>query len=439
MHNDMGQITAYGCIGERLGHSFSGEIHRMIGQALAEKGEPNAPYDYVLEEIAPENLEAFLSRRAICGINVTIPYKQSVMPYLDELTEVARQIGAVNTVVSRKGRLVGDNTDFYGLRHLLSTQGIDLKGKKVLIFGTGGTSNTAYAVAKDAGAKEILKVSRQSMEGCVTYDSLTSHTDANVIINTTPVGMYPNDEGNPLPEGVSLSMFPALCGVVDVVYHPLRTNLVLQAKELGIAATGGLAMLVAQAVAAAERFLDRSIAPEIIDRITKTIEKQKENLVLIGMPGSGKSTVGKLLSEWTGRRLIDTDEEFYKSTGVLPGAYIQANGETDFRAREAEVIRDAVAMTSGGVVATGGGAVLSDVNVRALKRNGRLIFLDRPLEALVGTSDRPLSANAEQLRRRYEERYDRYCAVADEHWHIALGESPEQTAKRAGLAEQMEG
>ena len=431
MNNDKGKITTYGCIGERLGHSFSGEIHRLIGLAIGGKAASDPTYDYVLEEIAPEQLEDFFSRRAFCGVNVTIPYKQRVIPYLDELTPEAREIGAVNTVVNRGGCLVGDNTDFYGLRHLLSTQGIDLKGKKVLIFGTGGTSHTAYAVAKRGGAREILKVSRQSMEGCVTYDQLASHTDANVIINTTPVGMYPNDEGNPLPDGVALADFSALCGVVDVVYHPLRTNLVLAARELGIPATGGLAMLVAQAVAAAECFVGESIAPEVIERITKTIEEQKENLVLIGMPGSGKTTVGKLLSERLGRPFVDTDEIFCKQTGIAPGDYIQANGEADFRMREAEVIRDAVARTSGGVVATGGGAVLSDDNVRRLKRNGRLIFLDRPLEALATSSDRPLSANAEQRRRRYEERYDRYCAVADEHWQIPDGETPEQTAKRA--------
>ncbi len=431
MNNDIGSITSYGCIGERLGHSFSGEIHRLIGLALAKDSSGNPKYDYVLEELKPEQVEAFFRRRAFCGVNVTIPYKQVIIPYLDELTPAAREIGAVNTVVNRDGKLLGDNTDFYGLCHLLSMKHIDLKDKKVMILGTGGTSNTAYAVAKHAGAREIFKVSRTEQTGCVTYDALTAHTDAQVIINTTPVGMYPNDEACPLPQGVSLSDFPSLCGVVDVVYHPLRTELVSMACELGIPATGGLAMLVAQAVAAAERFLGESIAPEVVSRVTATIEAQKQNLVLIGMPGSGKSTVGKLLSEQTNKPLVDTDEAFLQATGRTPADYIQQNGEAAFRVVEAQVIREQIAPLSGVIVATGGGVILRDDNVRRLKRNGKLIFLDRSLASLEATPDRPLSADRELLRRRYEERYDRYRAVADEHWRVADGETPEQTAQRA--------
>ena len=360
---------------------------------------------------------------------MTIPYKQTVIPYLDELTDTARAIGAVNTIVNRDGRLIGDNTDFFGMQYLLSTAGLDLKGKKVLIFGTGGTSRTAEAVAMAGGAKQILKFSRTEREGALSYDDLPLHTDADVIINTTPVGMYPNDEGSPLPEGLTLSHFPHLSGVVDAIYHPLRTELVMQALELGIPATGGLAMLVAQAAAATERFLGCRLDADIIASVIAEVQSSKENIVLIGMPGCGKTTVGNLLSGRLDRPLLDTDEAITRRVGSISD-YILTHGEAAFRELEAEVIRDEIARESGVIIATGGGAVLRDENVRRLKRNGRLVFLDRPLSALMATPDRPLSSDPDALRRRYEERYDRYCAVADVHLVVKDGESAERTAER---------
>lgn len=428
--NYMEAITEYGCIAEHLGHSFSGEIHHLLGLALSGENATEPCYRYTLQELRPDELSDFFKRKGFRGINVTIPYKQAVIPHLDELTDVAREIGAVNTIVNCDGRLVGDNTDFYGMNYLIASSGVDLKGKKVLIFGTGGTSKTAYVVAKHMGAREILKVSRQKQDGCLTYDELCLHTDAEIIINTTPVGMFPNDEACPLPDNLSLRDFKGLCGVFDAIYHPLRTKLIMAAKELRIPAVGGLAMLVAQAAAATERFLDCSVNGQIIEHITNTLQQQKQNIVLIGMPGCGKTTVGQLLSKMLGRELIDTDEEITKAVGMTPAAIITQHGEAAFRKIESEIIRDMIAPMSGVIIATGGGAVLDAQNVKRLKRNGLLYFLDRTLESLQATPDRPLSADPELLRQRYLERYEIYCSAADVHLSVDDNEPPQSTAQK---------
>ena len=430
MSKYMGTITEYGCIAEHLGHSFSGEIHHLLGLALAQKGAAEPIYHYALQELSPDEVAGFLEHRGFKGINVTIPYKQTVIPYLDEVTDAAREIGAVNTVLNRNGRLIGDNTDFFGMNYALSLAGIDVKNKKVLIFGTGGTSKTAFAVAKHGGAKTILKFSRKAQSGSLTYDELGAHMDADIIINTTPVGMFPNDEATPLPSGISLSNFKALCGVFDAVYHPLRTELIMAARALGVPAAGGLAMLVAQAAAAAERFLECTISQDVVLNVINSLEGQKQNVVLIGMPGSGKTTVGGLLSQATSRELLDTDREITQAVGMTPAEYITQYGEKEFRKVESDVIRERIAPCSGVVIATGGGAVLSDDNVRRLKRNGVLCFLDRSLASLQATPDRPLSADADMLRRRYEERYGRYREVADIHAVVEDGELPELTAQK---------
>lgn len=430
MSSYMGTITEYGCIAEHLGHSFSGEIHHLIGLALAGEKADDGSYRYALQELTPDEIENFFERRNFKGINVTIPYKQAVIPYLDELSDSAREIGAVNTIVSRDGRLIGDNTDFFGMNYALSLAGINLKNKKVLIFGTGGTSKTAYTVAKHQGARTILKVSRRAQDGCVTYDDLSQHLDAEIIMNTTPAGMFPNDERSPLPPAVSLADFKGLCGVFDAIYHPLRTELISSATALKIPATGGLSMLVAQAAAATERFLNCSISNNVVEHVIKVLQSQKENIVLIGMPASGKTTIGRLLSQKLGRELIDTDEEITKIVGITPAEYIAQYGEQEFRRVESEVIRERIAPLNGVIIATGGGAVLNDSNVRRLKRNGRLYFLDRSLESLEATPDRPLSADKTLLRQRYEERYDRYCSVADVRIEINEGETPGVTATK---------
>ena len=391
----------YGCIAEHLGHSFSKEIHAKL-----------ADYSYELCELAPCEVGAFLMQRDFRGINVTIPYKQTVIPFLDEISPIAREIGAVNTIVNRNGRLYGDNTDFWGMKYLLEREKINPKDKKVLIFGTGGTSRTARALARHEGAREVCVVSRTAGEGALCYEEATKCcADAEVIINTTPAGMYPNEEA--LPYGIDLAAFPCLEGLLDAIYHPLRSELVLAARARGVRATGGLTMLVLQAAVAVERFLDEALPLSRVQEVDREITLSKENVVLIGMPGCGKSTVGKQLAKRYGRTLIDTDQLVLEMSGESPASLIASRGEAAFRELESEAVRRA-ATQSGVVIATGGGVVLREENVRRLRRNGRLLFLDRPPEQLPVTQDRPLSQNRAALMKRYEERIDLYRSAADQ-------------------------
>lgn len=388
----------YGCIGEKLGHSFSREIHNRL-----------ADYTYELKELTPAELGAFMEAKEFAAINVTIPYKQDVIPYLSEISPQAKEIGAVNTVVNKNGKLYGYNTDFFGMRALIQRAGISLIGCKVLILGSGGTSRTARAVAADLGAKEILVVSRSGKDG-ITYETArTLHSDAEIIINTTPCGMYPNIRTVPL----DVADYPRLKGVVDAVYNPLRTELVLQARERGIPAVCGLYMLVAQAAYAVEFFLDTTVPQEKIEAVYRELFSAKQNIVLTGMPGSGKTTVGQLLARELGRTFLDTDELLTARAGATPAEIIPRDGEQAFRDLESAVIGEQAAPLTGCVIATGGGAVLRDENVRDLKRNGRIVFLDRPLAEIIPTGDRPLSSSREALEKRYRERYSRYCETAD--------------------------
>lgn len=411
----------YGLIGEHLPHSFSKEIHGRC-----------ADYDYQLKELTPDEVPSFMEEKDFKAINVTIPYKQTVIPYLTSVNEHALSIGAVNTVVNRNGELYGYNTDFYGMVSLIHRIGISLAGKKVLILGTGGTSHTARAVAKAEHAAKVVTAGRPVDSPDVTFDEVyETQTDADVIINTTPCGMYPYADGTPDRAGtpIDISRFPDLCGVVDVVYNPLRTNLVLDAKERGIPAEGGLYMLVAQAVKASRIFMgDESDDPsmeEVTRRIYREIASQKENIVLAGMPGSGKSTVGKALAQALGRTFIDTDEVIVQKTGKpIPAIFAEA-GEAGFRDLESQVVREVANASSGCVIATGGGAVLRDENVRALKRTGKIYFLNRSLDALLPTADRPLASTAEAIRQRYHERYDLYLATCDRE--IVIDEIMEHT------------
>lgn len=402
-----------GLIGRRLGHSYSPQIHRAL-----------ADYDYKLWELEPEELETFFRRQDFTGVNVTIPYKQAVIPLLDELSETARAIGAVNTVVRRGGKLYGDNTDFAGMAALIHRIMLSLEGKKVLILGTGGTSKTAMAAARSLGAAEIYRLSRSGRDGALTYeDAARLHADADVLINTTPGGMYPAVEGCP----VALDAFPNLSGVVDAVYNPLRTNLVLQARSRGIPAEGGLYMLAAQAAYASTLFRGCETSQRDIDLAYQTVRREMENIVLIGMPSSGKSTVGRALAERLGKRFTDSDALVTERIGMPIADYFAQRGEAAFREREQEAVAD-LAATGGQVIATGGGAILRPENVTALRRSGRLVFLDRSPEKLIATADRPLASDREALRRRYEERYDLYCAAAD--LHIDGDGTVEETAQR---------
>lgn len=389
----------YGCIGERLSHSFSKEIHNLL-----------ADYPYEIREVAREELDGFMEDADFLGINVTIPYKELVIPHLHSIDEAAERIGAVNTIVKREGKLYGYNTDFYGMTMLLAHAGVTVKDKTVAILGTGGTSKTANAVCRALGASKILTVSRRAREGVIDYEGLKAiGGELEVIINTTPVGMYPHQYESP----VDIVDFPRLSGVIDAIYNPLRSELVSAAKRKGIPAEGGLYMLVAQAVRASEIFLGREYPEGVLEEVYSRILAAKENIVLVGMPASGKSTVGALLAEMLGRELTDTDALIVEAAGKEITEIFKTRGEAEFRDMETEAVRRAATATAR-VIATGGGAILRDANVEALKQNGRLFFLDRPVEKLIPTDTRPLASDIDAIRQRYSERYSRYLAVCDE-------------------------
>ena len=390
-------MKKYGCIGKKLTHSFSKEIHAKL-----------ADYDYELIELSEQEIKPFFEKKDFHAINVTIPYKETVIPYLDFISDVAGRIGAVNTIVNKDGNLYGYNTDYYGMTALIQKIGINLKDKKVLVLGTGGTSKTAQVVAKDLGASDVLVVSRTKKENCITYDEATDeHINADVIINTTPSGMYPDCDSRP----IDISAFKCLKGVVDAVYNPLATNLISDARKKGIKAEGGLYMLVMQAVVAVEKFLDIKIPQETADTVFRTIYASKENIVLTGMPASGKTTVGKLL-KIDGFEFVDTDEEIEKRCECTIKELIATKGETYFRDIETEVIRD-VSSKGSRVISTGGGAILREENVNYLKRNGKLFFINASLERLHATDNRPLSDTYEKLKKLYSERLEIYQSTAD--------------------------
>lgn len=382
----------YGLLGERLGHSFSPQIHRDL-----------AGYDYQLLPTPPEAVEDLFARRAFQGLNVTIPYKRTVMPLCDEIDPRAAAIGAVNTVVNRNGRLTGYNTDIDGFLYMARRAGVDMAGKKVVILGSGGTSRTARAAAGELGAREIVTVSRHGEDN---YQNLSRHADAQVLVNTTPVGMYPNWGQSP----VSLESFPALEGVLDVVYNPLRTALLLQAEERGLPCSCGLPMLVAQAKRAAELFTGQNIDDSRAEAVLHGLRGQLTNIVLIGMPGCGKTTVGRALAEKLGRTFVDLDEEIVRRAGMPILEIFAREGEVGFRERESVLVREFGERT-GLVVSTGGGVVTRRENYIPLKQNGLLLHLRRDPAALP-TDGRPLSqATApEELWRR---RAPLYAAFAD--------------------------
>ena len=386
-------MGGYGLLGEKLGHSFSPKIHALLG---------DTPYD--LYEKRPHELEEFLLYGDLAGMNVTIPYKKTVMPYCAALTDIARRIGSVNTLVRRAdGTLLGDNTDYYGFDCLLQRAGIDPKGKKALVLGSGGASLTVQMVLRDREAGQVIVISRS---GADNYDNLHRHADAELIVNTTPVGMYPQNGVSP----VDLGMFPNCSAVVDVIYNPARTALMLQAEEQGIPCAGGLTMLVAQAVRSAERFLGRDFSDHTLERVLHTLERDTENIVLIGMPGCGKSLLGRALAEKLGKPFVDADQEIIRQAGKsIPDIFAQ-EGENGFRRRETEVLRR-LGSQSGQVIATGGGCVTREENKPLLRQNGKLIWVRRPVSVLP-TQGRPLSqrGNLEEMAR---ERMPLYAELAD--------------------------
>ncbi len=388
----------YGCIGEHLTHSFSKEIHNAL-----------ADYDYCIKELTPIELPGFMESRNFKAINVTIPYKKAVIPYLEWISSEAKAINAVNTIVNIDGKLYGYNTDFYGLKSLIERQNVDLKGKCVAILGSGGTSNTAYAVAQSMGAFVVVKVSRTPAEGYVSYDELYEMADRiDVIINTTPCGMYPNIGTS----AVEIARFNNLSAVFDAVYNPLVSRLIYDARQRGITAIGGLYMLVSQAAYAVEKFIDAPVNNNTIEKIYNDLYKSKMNIVLVGMPSCGKTTIGKALAEKFNKTFVDTDEYIVSLDGREIPQIFSEDGEKVFRQKESEAVFN-VAKSTNSVIATGGGAVLNESNIDILKENGRVYFIDRPLDLLITTGDRPLSSNREDLEKRYNERYSTYTVCAD--------------------------
>lgn len=388
----------YGLIGEKLSHSFSKEVHSLI-----------ASYEYEIREIAREDLDLFMQNKDFLAINVTIPYKEAVIPYLDGISEEAKSIGAVNTIVNRDGKLYGYNTDFLGMTSLLAHINITVENKKAIILGSGGTSKTARAVFQHLGASEIITVGRIKKDGVIDYAELyKKHTDADIIVNTTPVGMYPNNYDCP----VDLSNFTNLDGVVDAIYNPIRTNLILEAQKRGIKAIGGLYMLVAQAVFASEIFQGIKYDTDTLDKIYYKIKADKENIVLSGMPSCGKSTIGAILAKRLNRRLTDTDSEIIISANKSIPEIFKDDGEEAFRELETRIIAN-TSLQNSSIISTGGGSVLREKNVNALKQNGIIFFIDRSPDKLTPTDDRPLSSDKSAIIARYNERYDIYKGTSD--------------------------
>lgn len=381
-----------GLLGRKLSHSYSPQIHGMLGD-----------YAYELYEKEPEDLESFLKDGDFQGLNVTIPYKKSVIPYCDSLSPTAQKLGAVNTIVRRKdGSLLGHNTDYFGFQSMLQESKLSVTGKKVLVLGSGGASNTVKAVLEEGGATVIV-ISRN---GENNYENLSLHEDAAVIVNATPVGMYPTTGVSPL----ELDHFPKLEGVLDVIYNPARTKLLLDAEQRGLVAINGLWMLVAQAKESSEWFTESPIDDAKIFLIHKTLRSQMENIVLIGMPGCGKSTVGKLIADHTGLQFADADTEIEKLAGKSIPQIFAEDGEDVFRSYETRVL-SALGKESGLVIATGGGCVTRQENYRHLHQNGTVFWLMRPIQSL-STDGRPLSV-AGRLEEMYQIRRPLYEAFRD--------------------------
>nr|WP_325212524.1 shikimate kinase [uncultured Oscillibacter sp.] len=396
----------YGLLGRLLGHSWSVPIHKALGCE-----------GYRLIELEPEALGGFLRREDTGGLNVTIPYKREVMKFCDEIDPAARNIGSVNTLVRRGGKLYGYNTDIDGFLYMLRRAGISPAGKKVLILGSGGASLTAQAAARMEGAREVVVISRSGPD---SYENLPErHGDAEVLVNATPVGMWPHMEGSP----IDLRLLPALEAVADVIYNPGRTGLLLQAEALGIRRAGGLPMLVHQAKRAEELFFDASIPDGETENIAAQLWRDMTNLVLTGMPGSGKTTVGRALAALSGKPFTDLDEEIVKRAGKPIPEIFAREGEGAFRDLEVQVLAETCAQ-SGQIIATGGGAVLREENRTAMRRTGRVYRLCRRLEDLP-TAGRPLS-QAGKLEEMERVRGPLYEAAADRD--IWNDKSPAETA-----------
>ena len=380
-----------GLLGRKLGHSYSPAIHALLGD-----------YEYSLFEREPNELDSFLRNGDWDGINITMPYKQAVIPYLDSLTPIAKELAAVNTIIRRDGKLIGANTDYWGFLSMVAQSGLSLAGKKCLVLGSGGASKVAQAVLRSKDAYVVV-ISRG---GENNYENLSLHADAAIIVNTTPVGMYPNTGVSP----VDLDLFPHLEGVLDLVYNPARTQLLMDAEKRGIVAMNGLWILISQAIYAAEWFTGERISEEKIIKIHNHLRMQMENIILIGMPGCGKSTIGRLIAEKTGKTFADSDELVEKiAQKTIPRIFAE-DGEWIFRDWETKML-ESIGKQSGLVIATGGGCVTQERNYPLLHQNGTIYWLQRDLKTL-STEGRPLSQNAD-LQQLYENRKHMYLRFAD--------------------------
>lgn len=385
-------MKPYGLLGEKLGHSFSPLIHSRFGD-----------YEYRLFPTPREELESFLKSGTFGNLNVTIPYKKEVIPYCQSLSPLAKRIGSVNTIKVKEDGLHGYNTDYFGFCTMLKKGNIPIKGEKCAVIGSGGVSATVCAALEDLGAGQITVITEEKNTPAY-IDTLADHT---VVVNTSPVGMFPRNGRAPL----DLRQFHSLKGVADLIFNPLKTALMLQAEELGIPCVGGLIMLVAQAKQAAEIFEDKQIDDALIDAVTDEIQKQCENIILIGMPGSGKSEIGSRIAKALSKPFVDTDSLLEDRAGKPIPQIFAEDGEDAFRTMETQVLAE-VSAKSGLVISTGGGIVKRAENLPLLRQNGKVLFLERPLESL-STNGRPLSSSPEAVQKLYTERYPLYVAASD--------------------------
>ena len=388
----------YGLLGRTLGHSYSPEIHSLLGFA------GNKRYQYDLFEKEPEEISALLETENLRGLNVTIPYKKTILAFCDEMSSEVLRIGAANTIIKKDGKIKAYNTDIYGFRYMVYASGIRVGNKKVLVLGSGGASRAVICALEDLGAGEIVVISR---DGEDNYQNISKHADADIIVNTTPVGMYPNNLESP----VDLDVFSNLSGVLDIVYNPEITGLLLAAEEKGIPHLGGIYMLVAQAKATYELFTDKKIPEKAINEIVIALQNTQENIILIGMPGCGKTTIAKALSSAIGRNVIDTDEKIENRVNMSIPKIFKKYGEEYFRKLEHQVILE-YGKLSGQILSLGGGAVLDPSNYAPLHQNGKIIFIHRD-NLKLATNGRPLSKSPKALKEMQEIRYPLYHRFAD--------------------------
>lgn len=411
-----GRFMDYGLIGFPLAQSFAVTLHKMIGDIT------HHPYFFELFPIYPDDLPRFLKEKNFKGVNVTLPYKEMVIPFLDVIGEKAKHINAVNLIINRNGKLYGYNVDYYGMRDNILFHKIDVAGKNCLILGTGGTSNTAYEVLHDLGAKTITKASHSGRPNTVSYKELKEKgKEYQIILNATPIGMFPNNEKTL----INFSYFPNAEAAIDVIYNPLRTIFISEAKQFGLKYATGLYMLVSQAVKTFEAFMDMNMDESVVPSLVKDLEKKKTNLVLIGMPEAGKTELAKEISFLSSFKYIDTNEEIEKLIGTSISSYLKEHSIAEFRALEEQVISK-ISLETHSIISTGNDVVLRDRNISRLKQNGIVFFYDKPLSQIKPSFENPLCSSFDKIEKLYQERYHLYLSYSD--CHIRAGSCLKENA-----------